>query len=93
VELYVDLGESSDTEKKAIFDSLFNRKAEIERAFGDSLERQRLDSKRACRIRKVMPGVGYKDEVSRWPEAQQKMTDAMIRLERALKPELARLGE
>jgi Domain of unknown function (DUF4268) len=93
VELYIDFGKSRDSENKAFFDALQERKAEIERTFGDSLEWQRLDSRRACRIRKTIDGTGYKDEESRWPEAQKEMTDAMIRLERALRPELARLAD
>jgi len=34
---------------------------------------------------------GIQGGESQWPDAQQKMTDAMIRLERAFTPELARL--
>jgi hypothetical protein len=93
VELYIDFGKSQDNKNKALFDALFERRAEIEKVFGDSLEWQRLDSRRASRIRKTITGVGYKDEESRWPDTQQKMTDAMIRLEKALKPELAKLAD
>ena len=47
-----------------------------------------LDSKRACRISKVIEGGGWQDEDS-WPEVHGKMVDAMIRLEKALRPHLS----
>jgi len=90
--LYIDFGKGRDTENKALFDRLAKRKAEIEATFGESLEWQRLDAIRASRIRKTIPGTGYKDDDSRWPEVQQRMVDAMIRLEQASRPELARLA-
>jgi len=89
VELYIDLGKNRDAENKALFDSFLARKDEIERVFGDSLDWQRLDSRRACRVRKTIPGIGYKDDEARWPEAQRKMVDAMVRLEKAFKPVIA----
>jgi hypothetical protein len=64
VELYIDRGRDADEENKAIFDSLVASKDEIEKEFGGPLEWQRLDGKRACRIRKEIEGGGYRDDES-----------------------------
>ena len=90
VELYIDRGKDTDEENKTIFDTLFASKDNIEAIFGGPLEWQRLESKRACRIRKEFEMGGYRDE-ARWPEIQDTMIDAMIRLEKALKPHIAKL--
>ena len=90
VELYIDRGKEGEAENKAIFDKLAESKDAIEAAFGESLDWQRLDGKRACRIKKNIDLGGYRDE-SKWPEIQEAMIDAMIRLEKALKPHIAKL--
>jgi hypothetical protein len=88
-ELYIDRGDA--TENKRIFDQLHARKEEIERAFGGPLSWERLDTKRACRIKHVIERGGYRSPESEWPEIQKEMVDAMTRLEAALRPELAAL--
>ena len=90
VELYIDRGKGLDRENKAIFDTLAARKAEIEKVFGEDLEWQRLDTKRACRIRKTISKGGWKDQ-EKWPEANQATVDAMIRFEKALKTHVQKL--
>jgi hypothetical protein len=50
-ELYIDRGKNSDSENKAIYDQLAAHREEIEKAFGGPLSWERLDAKRACRIR------------------------------------------
>jgi hypothetical protein len=87
VELYLDTGDAD--ENKAIFDALHGRKVEIEEAFGDSLSWQRLDDKRASRIRWVLIGGGLVDEV-KWPAIQESMVNAMDRLAKAIRPHLGR---
>jgi len=47
-EIYIDSGDLD--ENKEFFNKLFAEKAEIEKEFGQTLEWERLDSKRACRI-------------------------------------------
>lgn len=64
--------------------------AHLKADFGESLEWQRLDSRRACRIKKDIDVGGYRDE-AKWPEIHDAMIDAMIRLEKALKPHIERL--
>lgn len=77
-------------ESKRIFDSLYANRDTIEQAFGDRLEWQRLDHQRTSHIRYVIPDGGLQNK-DRWPEIQDRMIDAMVRLERALKPEIQRL--
>jgi len=77
-------------ESKRIFDSLYANRDTIEQAFGDRLEWQRLDHQRTSHIRYVISGGGLQNK-DRWPEIQDRMIDAMVRLERALGPEIQRL--
>jgi hypothetical protein len=88
VELYIDRGVQE--ENKAIFDSLLSSRETIETDFGGALDWQRLDDKRASRIAHVIGLGGWRDE-AKWPEIQDAMVDAMIRLEKALRPHIARL--
>ncbi len=88
-ELYIDRGEVA--ENKNIFDQLLARKDEIEGAFGGSLVWERLDAKRACRIKHLVERGGYRSPESQWPEIQSEMVETMNRLEAALKPGLASL--
>jgi hypothetical protein len=90
-ELYIDRGKECDAENKAIFDALHAKKEAIESAFGGPLEWQRLDNKRACRIRISVNAGGYRDE-DRYSEAHVAMVDAMTRLEKALKYHVRDLG-
>jgi len=90
-ELYIDRGKEAGDESKTIFDSLAASKDAIEKEFGGPLEWQRLEGKRACRIKKITPLGGYRDDESKWPSIQDAMIDAMIRLEKALKPYIAKL--
>ena len=90
VELYIDRGKGSDAENRAIFDRLAQSKESIEADFGERLEWQRLEGRRYIRIRRDLDLGGYRDE-EKWPEIQDAMIDAMIRLEKALKPHIERL--
>lgn len=91
VELYIDRGKDRAEENAAILEELFSHREEIEEAFGESLDWQRLEGKRACRIRKDLTVGGYRDE-ERWPAIFEAMVDAMVRLERALKPYIQQLA-
>jgi Domain of unknown function (DUF4268) len=90
VELYIDRGKNSEGENKSIYDQLAAHKDEIERAFGGALSWERLDSKRACRIRSNLPG-GYRTPEESWQNAQTNCVQAMNRLEQALRPFLRSL--
>lgn len=82
-ELYINRGTSE--ENKAIFYNLYEHKADIEAKFGEPLEWERLDSRKACRIRKTL-GIGGRLDESKWQEINVATVDAMIRLEKVLKP-------
>lgn len=86
-ELYIDRGKDSGTENEDIFNQLARSKEEIEAAFGGPLDWQRLEGARACRIKKEITLGGYRDE-QLWPEIQDAMINAMIRLEKALRPHI-----
>lgn len=90
VELYIDRGKDTEEENKAIFRALIASQKEIEAAFGEPLEWQLLEGKRACRIRKTIGLGGYRDE-EKWPILHDAMIDAMVRLEKALRPHIAKL--
>lgn len=84
IELYIDRGNKK--ENKKYFDKIYSHKKEIERNFGSKLTWQRLDNKRASRIKEDFIGIGLRDDKGKWNELQDKMIDAMIRFEKALKP-------
>ena len=81
-EIYIDRGDKD--ENKEIFDFLFAGKEQIEADFGRGLEWERLDDKRASRIKYENPefNVFEKDQ---WPEMIKFMSDGMVRLENAFR--------
>jgi hypothetical protein len=83
VELYIDRGEPG--ENASIFEQIAAHCEAVEGAFGGPLEWQRMEGKRACRIRHWLEAGGWRDE-EKWPEAADASIDAMIRLEKALRP-------
>ncbi|MDF1843527.1 MAG: DUF4268 domain-containing protein [Rubripirellula sp.] len=86
VELYIDRGDADLN--KQIFDQFHDNKAAIEQAFGDSLSWERLNDKRASRIKFVSTAIGYRGSESDWTEIQTAMVDAMTKLESALLPQI-----
>ncbi len=89
-ELYIDRGKNSEAETKRLFDLLFANKAAIENAFGGALSWERMDTKRACRIRANLQG-GYRSPEEEWDAIQGSLVDTMNRLEAALRPYLRSL--
>jgi hypothetical protein len=90
-ELYIDRGKGCEEENKNIFDQLAAHKEEIEKAFGGPLSWERLEGKRACRIKYYQQGGGYRSPEDQWPKMQDDMIGAMNRLEQALRPYLKQL--
>ena len=72
-----------------LFNALLEKQGEIEQAFGQPLEWQRLETARnLCRISKKLETGGYRDDQHRWAGIQDSMIDAMIQLEQALTPHI-----
>jgi hypothetical protein len=92
-ELYIDRGKGAEEENKAIFDQLFAHKDEIDQAFGEALSWERLEGKRACRIRHTQSGGGYRSPEDQWPALQDTIIKDMDRLEKALRPHLKQLKQ
>jgi hypothetical protein len=88
VELYIDRREAE--QNRANFDALAASREDIEEGSGEPLVWQKLESRKASRISGMIERGGYREE-ERWPEIQDAMIDAMIRLEKALRPNLSRL--
>ncbi len=88
-ELYIDRGNESKNE--LIFDELYQFKDEAEKAFNGNLVWQRMEGKRACRIRAEVPcDVTDKEK---WDELQDFMSDSMIKLKKALETPLDRVNK
>ena len=90
-EVYIDRGKEAEDENKSIFDQLHTHKAEIESAFGGTLEWERLDERRASRIRCLLKSGGYRSPDEKWGGIQDEVIHAMDRLEKAIKPFLGKI--
>ena len=90
VELYIDADRETGAGNTRVFDALFAHKAAIEVAFGEELEWEPLENKRACRIAKTVSAGGWQDE-EKWSDAHAAMVDSMIRLNDALRDYLGDL--
>lgn len=88
-ELYIDTGEQKSN--KVIFDTLFSQREEIEKAFGGELEWERLDEKRASRVKAEQPANVF--DRDQWNEMITFMVDAMCRLENAIHKPLKAANE
>lgn len=83
-ELYIDRGEQA--ENKAVFDMLRGMADSIQSKFGAELVWERLEDKRACRIKAEAEGNIY--DKDSWPSMIAFMVDAMVRLEAAMREPL-----
>ena len=87
----ISIARASTKENKFIFDRLYDRKAEIEEAFGAELQWERLDNRKACRIKYSHPFESYNSE--HWPEIIDWLIEHMIRLEKAFRSPLSEINE
>ncbi len=94
VELFIDKGREAKSDNKDMLDALEKSKQDIESIFGAELEWVLHEGSRPgrqyCVIRTTIGLGGYRDE-AKWAEIQDAMIDGMIRLEKALRPHIARL--
>ncbi len=88
-ELYIS--RSIKEENEYIFDELEKDQQEIEQVFGDELVWERLDDKKACRVKYELNDVNVfnKDD---WQKMTEFMVDGMIRMEKAFREPLAKIG-
>lgn len=87
VELYIC---SSDaTTNKAIFNQFHERKASIEGVFGHELQWQRLDDKKACRVKFGKAVDGYNEE--NWEMMSDWLVEHFPKLEKAFRPEIEKV--
>lgn len=91
VELYIDRGKDSVEENKSIFDTLDRDKDAIESKFGEPLQWQRLNNRKASRIQKQIELGGWKDE-KKWQIIHHELIETMIRFEKAMKPSIRKLN-
>ena len=90
IEIYIDLGANHEDENNTIFNKFFKNKKDIEDSFGDNLNWQPLENRRACRIQYIIPIGGWRDE-DKWELIHSSMVDKMISFEKAIRPIIKRL--
>lgn len=79
-------------ENKRLFDTLFERKEEIERVFGGPLEWDRYNQGRGSFIRYRLVGGGLLARES-WLEIQDRMIETIVRFQKALEPAIQELPD
>ena len=84
VELMIALGSGQAARTKAAFHALEAMRAAIESDFGAGLDWQELPDSDSCRISHALDG-GYRSPPEQWPAIHERMVDAMVRLERAMR--------
>ena len=85
VELYLGSDQASN---EALFDSLYGERASIEAEFGEALQWERLDHKKACRVAVLQRNGAIDDDDATLEDLQDWMVNKLWRLDRALGPRL-----
>ncbi|WP_337267868.1 DUF4268 domain-containing protein [Oryzifoliimicrobium ureilyticus] len=88
-EVYIDAGAEGENER--IFDALQADAEAIEREFGEELVWERLEGRRACRIKAERPGNIFDRE--QWPGMIDYMVNAMIRLDQTFRARVADISK
>jgi hypothetical protein len=88
-ELYIDRGEFE--ENKFVFDTLLQQRDIIEKAFGSELTWERLDNKRASRIKYELDEVNVFEKED-WSKMIDFMKDGTLKMEKALKEPLQKIN-
>ena len=90
VELYVDADDQDQVTRR--FDALRERRGEIEEQFGEELEWERLESRRASRIASYYQDDIRVEERDRWPELRTWAIERLGALREALRSHVDALG-
>lgn len=88
-EIYIDRGNKEENE--FVFDGLHAKKEALEAKFGQELTWERLDDRRACRIKFEMAGNIFERE--EWPPLIEFMTNGMYRMEVAFREPLVEINQ
>jgi hypothetical protein len=89
-EMYID--RKNDTENNFIFESLYKNKEEIEAHFGSVLIWDRLESRRACRIKYEYSDFNIFNSDT-WDNSIEVITNAMVKIFSATKPLLTDINK
>lgn len=87
-EVYID--RDDPIENEFIFNELHKRKGELEASIGEPCVWDRVEGRRACRIKLERPGNIFEQE--QWPEMIEFMVDAMVRIEKAFHDPLEKIN-
>lgn len=90
VELWIAHGAGQGPKNKSAFKALHAQADAIESEFGSKLDWQELPEAEGCRIRYVIPG-GYRSPQEQWPQVHAALADAMVKLDKAMRPRIASL--
>lgn len=90
VDLWIYFGRGARERNKRAYQALLEQRTEIEADFGGALIWDDNPEQDAASIRYEIDG-GYRDPHETWHITQQKMVDAMVRLERSMRNRLVRI--
>jgi len=91
VGLVIDRGKDCENINDEIFNFLIKERKKIEKKFGSELDWVNTEGVRLCYISKPFEG-GYRSPEEEWPEIHERLTDAMVRFEKAFKPHIKKLN-
>ncbi len=89
--LYIDKGKNFDDFNRQVFNMLYSKKDEIETEFGNMLTWEVVEGRRYCGIWWSIADYGLSNQ-DKWDTLQDKMIDAMIRLEKAFRKHIQALN-
>ena len=90
IQLDIDTGDFQ--KNRRWFDVFYKEKAAIEKEFGEVLEWDNTEDKRACFIYSHIPGKGLVT-LEHWQSLQDQMIDCMIRFENAFRSRISKLHD